>query len=570
MAKFVIAGRADCPYFARAELLGDKLAINLPDFKLHKIVKTPDEWKSWLLSTCEERGWNHDKSPLVWRELIDRGGKGVLIGGANEFQEYAQGYYGIESQLLSDDMNKIAKENLQCKTEIDKEEKEYRDLSQPINICVTNASSNVCYSLLGSLCRGEVFGEDVEMVVHLFDNTGKQEYLEGVKMEVQDMAYGLVRGVKVDTDVKDAFRDCSAIILLDEILQGSKTKEEWIKENCKHFVNYAKVIDEVAKKSVKVLVAGAGPVNFNVAMMVKNAPSIPRQNFIAMSRLVENCAKSIVAERLKVSTVCVVDLIVWGNPNGVHYIDVSKSRVHNYDGAIIGPSSFSVSGPEMIFDKKWLEEEYLELVKTKRTKEEEAMNHQASMSQAAAINTTMMHWFKGSPSGQMFSLGVVSEGWYGVPKGLVCSYPVTFHPKGYWNVAQDFNLSEEVKAKINETIKDLQSEMDVIFPPPKPPAPAPTENKNNSQGTDDGATADADGEQRLETIVEEKKETSEDGETTVTEGEKTGTDEDKPGAEEGDKTDVDGEKEVGEKTEETEGKTEDEKKDGVEDQMPSE
>lgn len=350
-------------------------------------------------------------------------------------------------------MSKIAAENKQTKTEIDKEEAEFKALSQPVNVCITNASSNVCYAMLDSLTRGDVLGSDIELNIRLFDISEKKEYLEGVQMEAEDLAHGLLRGITVETNVTEAFRDCSVIILLDEILQGEKTKEVWIKENSEHFVKYAKIIDQVAQKSVKVLLAGAGPVNFNATMMIKNAPSIPRQNFVAMSRLVENRAKSIIAERLKVNTAGVVDLIIWGNPNGEHYIDVSNSRVHGYDGSIIGPESFSVSGPEMLFDKKWMETEYLELVKAKQAKAEEAMRHPGALSQAFAINTTMMHWCNGSPSGQMFSLGVCSNGWYGVPKEMVFSFPVTFHPKGYWNVVQDVDLSEEVKAKVLETIK---------------------------------------------------------------------------------------------------------------------
>ncbi|KAL4229100.1 putative malate dehydrogenase 1B [Mactra antiquata] len=559
MAKFVIAGEANCPYYARAELLGDKLAINLPEFKLHKIVKTSGEWDSWLKNTCQERGWNHRKSPLVWRELIDRGGKGVLIGGANEFQEYAQGYYGIESQLVSDDMCKIAKENEKCKTEIDKEEAEFKAQSNPLNVCITNASSGVCYSLLDSLCKGDVLGKDVELVIKLFDNESKKEYLEGVAMEICDLAYGLSRGVKVETNAKDAFKDCSAIILLDDIPQGEKSKDDWIKENADLFVNYAKIIDEVALKSVRVLVAGSGPVNFNAYMMIKNAPSIPRQNIVALSRLIENHSKAVIAERLKVNTACVVDLIIWGNPHGQHYTDVSNSRVHKYDGAIVGPDSFSVSGPEMVFDKKWLETEYLELVKTKQDRAEEAMKHPSASSRASAINSTMMHWFSGSPCGQMFSLGVCSDGWYGVPKEMVFSYPVTFDPKGYWCVVQDIDVTEEVKVKLHETIKDLESEIEVMFPRPKPPTPEADGNVSNNQSSGDEK---ADGEQRLETIVEEKKETTEEGDTSTTEGEKSTTNGGETSTAEGEKTDDAAEKSNDDKEGEKTGEDTDKQNDG--------
>ena len=402
---------------------------------------------------CGERGWNHNKSPLVWRELIDRGGKGVLIGGANEFQEYANGYYGVESQLVSDDMRRIAAENKEVKAQVDKEEADYKALSKPVHVCITNASSNICYGLLDSLGRGEALGSSKEVIVHLLDDASKQEYLEGVKMEAEDLSYGLLRGVIVESSASVAFKDCEIIVLLDEVSQAVKSKEEWIKLSSEVYIDYAKVIDEVAKKSVKVLIAGNGPVNFNAYMMIKNAPSIPRQNFAAMSRMLENQAKGVIAERLKVNSAGVVDLIIWGNPSGAHYVDVERSRVHGYDGAIIGPPSFSLPVPEMVYDRKWLETEFLELVIKKKFKAEQAMKRAASISVSSAICTTLNHWCNGSPSGQMFSLGVISEGWYGIPNDLVFSFPVTFHPKGYWNVVQDIDLSEGMKAKIFETVK---------------------------------------------------------------------------------------------------------------------
>ena len=406
-----------------------------------------------MLSTCDERGWSHNKSPIVWRELIDRGGKGVLIGGANEFQEYAKGYYGVESELLSIDMQKISTENLQYKIDIDEEEAAYRAKSKPLHVCITNASSNVCYALLNSIGRGEVFGENNEIIIHFYDSAEQMESLEGLKMETEDLAHGLIRGINIETNLQTAFKDCDAILLLDQIVQGDKSKEDWIKENADLFTTYAKVIDEVAKKTVKVLIAGYGPVNFNAYMMIKNAPSIPRQNIVAMSRMTENRYKSVIADRLKVNSAGVVDLIIWGNANGLHVADVGICRVHGYDGAIVGPDSFSVSAPEMVFDKNWLAGEFLELARLRTVTSENLMKHTASMSMARSIETTFQHWFSGSPTGQMFSLGICSDGLYGIPKDLVFSLPVTFHPKGYWNAVQDIDISEATKAALPKAIE---------------------------------------------------------------------------------------------------------------------
>lgn len=573
MAKIVIAGKADCPYFARAELLGDKLNINLPDFKLHKIIKRPEEWQNWLSSTCDTRGWSHDKSPLIWRELIDRGGKGVLIGGANEFQEYAKGYYDIESDLISNDMQKIANENLQYKVDIDEEEADYKALSKPLHVCVTCASSPVCYALLNSIGQGKVFGENTEIIFHLQDSSENMEVVEGVKMETEDLAHGLVRGIELETDIKAAFKDCDAILLLDDILQGDMTKEEWIKANADRFISYAKAIDEVAKKTVKVLIAGYGPVNFNAFIMIKNAPSVPRQNIAAMSRMTENRYKAVIADRLKVNTAGVVDLIVWGDPNGGHYADVGICRVHGYDGAIIGPESFSVSAPEMVFDKAWLDGEYLEQARARKITSENLMRHSASMSIAAAIASTFRHWFNGSPSGQMFSLGICSEGWYGVPKDIVYSFPVTFHPKGYWNVVQDIDLHEEAKAIIQKTVEDLEAQIDVIFPRPKPPISEAAKdslssdadsNRSGNQSSDDdkkdGDDAQSDG--RLETILEDKeRELSQNVISDQDSAKKTDTEGEKS---EGEKKEEGAAGEVSEK--EVKGETSDEK----EPQLPTE
>ena len=112
MAKYVIAGKSDCPFYAKAELLADELQSRLKDFKVHKIVIQPDEWQGWVSQTCKEKNWTYSgKSPMIWKELLDRGGKGLLLGSCSDFLEMANGYYGITSEKLTEELKNIAKEN---------------------------------------------------------------------------------------------------------------------------------------------------------------------------------------------------------------------------------------------------------------------------------------------------------------------------------------------------------------------------------------------------------------------------------------------------------------------------
>ncbi|XP_062610407.1 putative malate dehydrogenase 1B [Saccostrea cucullata] len=513
MAKIVIAGKSNCPYYARSELLGDKLSRNLPDFQLHKIVVKPEEWDTWLKDTCSLREWEHKKSPLVWRELIDRGGKGVLIGGANEFQEYANGYYGVQSTQNSEDMQKISEENKAYKIEEDKEEEAFKALSHPLHVCITNASNPVCYNLVDAMARGDVFGDSTEISLHLLDDKSNMESLEGLKMEAMDLAHGLLREIIVTSEVSKAFKGCDAIVVMNDLIQSEKeSRDDFVKRSVEYHVKYAKAINDNAKKEVKVLVTGNGPTNLNVYMMIENAPNIPKQNIVGLSRRLENNAKSVVAEKLSINPNGVVDLIVWGNINGDSFIDISKCRVHGYDGAIWGPPSFSLPAAEMIWDKKWMENEFVELVKNRHQKSQELMGHSASMSRAAAIETTLAHWWNGSPQGQIFSFVVASEGWYDVPEGLPCSFPVTISPEGSWSVVQDLEQTDAIKEKIKAAIKDIIADKNVIYPPPKPPTPPPSEVKvtivdpKNQEKTDGDKAAESDSntEAKLATIIEEK------------------------------------------------------------------
>ena len=262
------------------------------------------------------------------------------------------------------------------------------------------------------ISSGDVLGNNTEVTIRLLTDESSVEFVEGTKMEVIDLGCTLLRDVVVTTDTKQAFKDTSAVIFLDEIPKEDDTeRSEWLKKNERLFTSYGKVLNECAKSEVKVMVAGSGPVNFNALMLGLASPAILRQNVVAVSRVHENRAKAAISRRIKVNTSGVVDLVVWGNIAGTTHIDVEIARVHGYEGAIWGPPTYSRPVREVVHDDKWLETEYLEDLKKHEGTVEECMKHRACCSMAHSAVSLLTDWWNGSSKGgAVYSLGVFSEG----------------------------------------------------------------------------------------------------------------------------------------------------------------
>ncbi|XP_068743940.1 putative malate dehydrogenase 1B [Montipora capricornis] len=458
MAKYVIAGKSNCPFYAKAELLADELVLNLPDFKIHKIVKQPAEWDDWLQETCHQKGWKHNGSPLVWRELVDRGGAGVLLGGCDDFLEMVKGYYGITSVKMSDELSNIARENFQTKMEIDAEEEQRKARISPLRVCVSGASNSLAYGVLGYLAQGEVFGIDQEISIYLLDTADNQEILRGTAMEIQDCSWPLLREVICTPESAVAFKEASIVVLLDgEPLIDGEEKKEQLLSNARIFKAHGQALEQYAKKDVKVLIGGRGPLSVNAFVTSKFAPSIPKKNICALARLQENRAKGLLAKKLNVNTAGLRDVIIWGNIGINTVADPRNSRVHGYDGAIWGPHilGFTRPVPEMVHDNKWITGEFLEIL---RQPLENIKNPETIplISGSFAVLSQLHDMWQGTTS-DIFSLGVFSEGWYDLPQDIVFSVPVKFL-QGSWKIVDDIELDEALKTQLHTIAHELKQD----------------------------------------------------------------------------------------------------------------
>lgn len=210
-----------------------------------------------------------------------------------------------------------------------------------MKICITNAGSPVCYHLLNTIATGEIFGEEQELAINLLGKEDELESLAGIEMEVVDLARNLVRGITVSSQADIALNGCEAVIVLDQLTREEEESEEsWLNRNANMLIDRIKVVDVICKQNVKVLVAGNGPINNSLYMIQEHITNIDRHNVIAMPRLIENQAKAIIAGKVNVKTSDVVDVVIWGD-NEKYFCDINQARVHNHDGPIWGPPSYS-------------------------------------------------------------------------------------------------------------------------------------------------------------------------------------------------------------------------------------
>ncbi|XP_062906080.1 putative malate dehydrogenase 1B [Mobula hypostoma] len=463
MAKFVVAGRATCPYFAKCELMADHLSQSLPDFKVHKIIKHPEDWRPWLESICEKNNWKHEHSPIIWRELVDRGGKGSLLGGFNEFMEYVQSYYGFISDVKTDLMIKIAKENFKTYLKDMEEEKMKRSLTKPMSVWISGALNPACYILIPSLLSGEIFGEDKLISLNLLDIEDSMSSLNSLQMEVEDMAFPLLHKVSVHNSLRKAFMDAEIIIILDDIVPDENNSlEDCYKDMVNLYQEIGVRIDTFAKFDVRVIVAGEHILNSKMHNLLESAFSVDHHNIVALSTQFEGEAKAQIAKKLNVNTLDVKDVIVWGNIGRTTYIDLHRARVHRYESAVWGPPEFSRPVLEVLNDSKWIETEFREAVNSHRSMVQKMSKRPLGFSLAAAIYKVLHCWYFDSPAGEIMSLGVVSKGDFNIPMDLIFSVPVRFCG-GKWVIQTDIEINEETKKMLKYIVQELKMEQQLIF-----------------------------------------------------------------------------------------------------------
>ena len=312
-----------------------------------------------------------------------------------------------------------------------------KETNAPIRVAITGAAGNIGYALLWRIASGDCFGKNQPIILQLLEIPPGMQRLDGVIMELRDSAFPLVHDIIGTDNPEVAFNDANAIFLVGS---RPRTKDmdrsDLVAANGPIFVGQGKAIEAVASPNVKVITVG-NPCNTNALIASANAPNIPNRQFTAMTRLDQNRAVGQLAERAGVPASKVEDVFIWGNHSNTMYPDPRFAKV---DGKSVVE----------LFDNEWLQGAFLDTVATRGKEIIVARGASSAASAASAAVDHMRDWWLGS-DGRIVSMALPSEGWYGVPKGLVFSFPCRCE-NGEITVVEDLSVDEFAQKKIDENV----------------------------------------------------------------------------------------------------------------------
>lgn len=320
----------------------------------------------------------------------------------------------------------------------------------PIKVVVTGAAGQIAYSLLYQVASGAVFGPEQPVFLHLLDIAPMMGVLEGVVMELADCALPLLAGVLPTANPEEAFKDVAAAFLVGSMpRREGMERKDLLSANVRIFKEQGQALDKVAKKDVKVLVVG-NPANTNALICSKYAPSIPKENFTAMTRLDQNRAQAQLAAKIGVRVQDVKNVVIWGNHSSTQFPDPFNAIV------TIGGVKKSVT--EAVGDDQYLTTTFVSTVQKRGAAVIAARKMSSALSAAKAASDHMRDWFLGTGD-RWVSMGVVSDGSYGTPRDVVFSFPVTISG-GKWKIVEGLTISDYARKMLDETGKELSEEKD--------------------------------------------------------------------------------------------------------------
>lgn len=321
-------------------------------------------------------------------------------------------------------------------------------MKAPVRVTVTGAAGQISYSLLFRIAAGEMLGPDQPVILQMLEITPALGALQGVAMELEDCAFPLLAAMVCTDDPSVAFKDTDYALLVGARPRGpGMERKDLLEANAAIFSVQGKAINAVASRAIKVLVVG-NPANTNALITQRNAPDINPRQFTAMTRLDHNRALTQLAQKVGKSINDVTKIIIWGNHSATQYPDIHNAQVG-------GISALS------LVDQAWYE---TDLIPTVQQRGAAIIKARGASSAASAANAAISHmrtWVLGSADNDWVSMGVYSDGSYGIDEGLIYSMPCVCKG-GDWQVVQELPINDFSRTKMDATALELQEERDAV------------------------------------------------------------------------------------------------------------
>ncbi|WP_332643660.1 malate dehydrogenase [Aeromicrobium sp.] len=319
----------------------------------------------------------------------------------------------------------------------------------PVKVAVTGAAGQIGYSLLFRLASGSLLGPDTPIQLQLLEITPALKALEGVVMELDDCAFPTLAGVEIGDDAEKIFDGVNLALLVGARPRGpGMERGDLLEANGAIFTAQGKALNKVAASDVRVGVTG-NPANTNALIAMTNAPDIPKERFSALTRLDHNRAISQLAAKTGASVTDIKKMTIWGNHSATQYPDIFHAEVGGKNAA------------ETVNDQAWIENDFIPTVAKRGAAIIEARGSSSAASAASATIDAAHDWLFGTPEGDWASMAVVSDGSYGVPEGLIYSFPVTTKG-GDWSIVQGLEIDDFSRARMDATAAELIEERDAV------------------------------------------------------------------------------------------------------------
>ena len=317
-------------------------------------------------------------------------------------------------------------------------------MKTPVRVVVTGAAGQIGYALLFRIASGDMLGKDQPVILHLLEITPALGALEGVVMELNDCAFPLLAGTVATDDANVAFKDADYALLVGARPRGpGMERKDLLTANGAIFGPQGKAMNDHASRDIKVLVVG-NPANTNALIAQQNAPDLDPKCFTAMMRLDHNRALSQLADKMGAHSTDVTKMTIWGNHSSTQYPDITNAVVNG-------------SSAKDVVDYNWYKDEFIPTVQQRGAAIIKARGASSAASAASAAIDHMRNWALGTADGDWVSMGIPSDGSYGIEEGIIFGYPVTCSG-GKYEIVQGLDVDDFSKGKLKETEAELREE----------------------------------------------------------------------------------------------------------------